>query len=132
MAVRYIGELVVYIQYHDNNYYFGTISTAGSWGVHWKFSDLHAPACGFRSGIAYDSPEAYDEMAASAVGFGSYYTTSNRPREGRGDEADVLAGFPDAAGADAIEEGSISAMDEAGKGQYYVRRSPTGKGRWCY
>lgn len=42
----------------------------------WKFDGIKAPAAGLD--VAVDSPIAYDQMACTAVSFGSYYTTYNR------------------------------------------------------
>lgn len=66
MATRYIGDAKITIRYRDEGDYAGTV-TAG--GERWKFDGLRAPAIGFD--FAYDSPEAYDRMAGSAVSFGS-------------------------------------------------------------
>mgnify|MGYP006969347834 CR=1 FL=1 len=115
MATRYIGDATVRIRYRDEGDYAGVITVpsgdGGRW--HWHFDDLHAPAIGFGPGIAYDSPEAYDEMAGSAISFGSYYTTYNR-----GD--DVPEWAPDAEVADAIDEATSWATDD--QGTYDVRR----------
>jgi hypothetical protein len=73
MARRYSGNLTVYIAYFDDDTYKGNIVDRES-GDSWSFSDLMAPVCGLGTGVAYDSPEAYDAMAKSAIGFGSYYT----------------------------------------------------------
>ena len=115
MAKRYIGDAVVTITYHDAGDYRGTVTAAH--GFTWRFRDLHAPATGLGAGVAYDSPEAYDKMASSAVGFASYYTTYNR-----GD--DVPDWAPPAEIADAIEEATVWAMDD--RGEYEVRRSRSG------
>lgn len=115
MAKRYIGDAVVTIVYHDSGDYRGTVRA----GDHsWHFEDLHAPRMGFS--FAYDSPEAYDEMARSAVSFGSYYTTHNR-----GDDTPEWAPPPEV--ADAIDEAVGWAQDD--QGTYEVRRSPSGKAR---
>jgi hypothetical protein len=108
MAKRYIGDAVVTITYHDAGDYRGTVRV----GNHsWAFDDLHAPAGGIR--FAYDSPEAYDMMAASAVGFGSYYSTGNR------DDAPDWA--PSEETADAIAEATQWAQND--RGGYEVRRT---------
>ena len=113
MAKRYIGDAVVTITYHDSGNYRGTIQV----GKHtWKFDDLHAPAMGFR--FAYDSPEAYDTMAESAVSFATYYSSDNR-----GEDTPDWA--PSPAVADAISEATNWAQNDQGK--YEVRRSAKGK-----
>jgi hypothetical protein len=114
MAKRYIGDAVVTIQYHDAGDYRGTISAGG---YHWRFDSLRAPAVGHGAGVGYDSPEAYDSMAKSAVVFGSYYTTHNRG-------ADTPDWAPRLEVADAIEEATSWAMDD--QGNYAVRRSKNG------
>jgi hypothetical protein len=121
MARRYIGDANIYIQYHDDGDYRGSIVcyVNAQWPQFkerrvWKFRDLHAPAIGFGSGIAYDSPEAYDRMAQDAVSFGSYYTTMNRS------EDDDLEGYPSGEVADAINDAvGIVLHDD---GTYEVRR----------
>jgi len=118
MARRYIGNAVVTITYHDAGDYRGTISAGGH---HWRFDELRAPAAGLP--FTYDSPEAYDKMAASAVSFGSYYTTHNRG-------SDTPEWAPPAEVADAISDATGWATDEEGKGLYEVRRSPAGEGRF--
>ena len=110
MAVRYIGDAVVRISYHDSGDYHGTVSVpAGTW----RFGCLHAPACGFGPGVAYYSPAAYDEMASSAVAFASYYTSHNR-----GDETPDWAPPPEL--ADAIDAATCGACSDGG--DYTVRR----------
>jgi len=115
MAKRYIGDAIITIEYVDGNEYRGTIRVSGHT---WRFSDLHAPTAGFN--FAYDSPRAYDEMAQSAVSFGSYYATGNR-----GDDAPDWA--PSAETADAIAEATEWAMND--RGEYEVRRSAEGSAR---
>ncbi len=109
MAKRRIGDAIVRIVYHDAGDYRGTVSA----GEHvWRFADLCAP-CGFGSGVAYDSPEAYDAMAESAVSFGSYYTTHNRG-------GDVPDWAPPVEVADAIDEAVGCALND--DGTYQVTR----------
>ena len=69
MAKRYSGDLVVHILYHDDDSYKGYVKGPGGT---YKFDDLHAPAMGLGSGVAYDSPKAYDKMARAAIGFATY------------------------------------------------------------
>jgi hypothetical protein len=106
MAKRYIGDAVVTIhyvgEYAGRDEYRGTVS-AGKY--RWRFDQLYAPAAGFR--FAYDSPEAYDKMAASAVSFGS-------SREVAPPET-----------ADAISDATAWAQDD--RGVYEVRRSLRGR-----
>jgi hypothetical protein len=104
MAKRYIGNAVVTIAYHDDGDYRGTVSAGG---YTWRFSELHPPRIGFK--FAYDSPEAYDEMAASAVSFGSYYD-SERPDD------------PSEEVASAIGDAAAWAQDD--RGEYEVLRKP--------
>lgn len=117
MAKRYIGDAVVTITYHDAGDYRGTVSAGGH---SWRFSDLHAPKMGHGGGIAYDSPEAYDSMAASAVTFGSYYTG-----RGRGDTPEWA---PPSEVAEAIEEAVGGWQDD--RGRHAVARSRGGPVRW--
>jgi hypothetical protein len=107
MAIRYCGDAIITIAYKgyssklQADEYVGRI-TAG--GHTWKFDGLCAPRCGFSH--AYDSSEAYDKMAKSAVHFGSYYTVGNR---GEG----VSEGAPTLEIATAIE--SATEYDEHGE-----------------
>jgi hypothetical protein len=70
MARRYIGSATINIRYRDCGDYAGTISVDGR--CVWRFEDLNAPPIGLGEGVAYDSPLAYDKMAAAAASFGSY------------------------------------------------------------
>jgi hypothetical protein len=124
MAKRYIGNAVITIEYvgetpDGRGNYAGTVRV----GKHtWRFDELHSGVGGVSSGRGYgypaDSPEAYDEMAQSAVSFASYYTTHNR-----GDDAPEWAPPPEV--ADAIDEAVSIVL--RGDGTYEVRRSPEGK-----
>ena len=117
MARRYIGDAVIHIKYKgstpEGDDYAGKIVTKD---YTWKFSQLYAPRCGFGCGVAYDSPEAYDEMADSAASFGSYYTSDNRAD-------DLEDHYPSAEGADAIYEAVSWAQDDQGNYQV-LRRKP--------
>ncbi len=109
MAKRYIGDAVITIHYDDRHQdYRGSIAAGGKT---WRFTDLHGPRAGFSHSV--DSPLAYDKMAASAVGFGSYYSSHNR-----GDDLPDWA--PSAATADAIDE--ATAYEQNDRGEYRVRR----------
>jgi hypothetical protein len=73
MATRYCGDVKITITYRDCGDYAGTVSvTRGGQRYAWRFTGLNAPACGHGAGISYDSPEAYDSMARSAVSFAQY------------------------------------------------------------
>ena len=115
MAKRYIGDAVITIEYvgetpDGRGNYKGTVRA----GKHtWRFDELHSGVGG-----GGDSPEAYDEMAQSAVSFASYYTTHNR-----GDDTPEWAPSPEV--ADAIDEAVGYAQRD--NGEYEVRRSPGGK-----
>ncbi len=110
MATRYIGSAVIRIRYRDCGDYAGTVSADG---MVWRFDDLHAPAIGLGAGVAYDSSAAYDEMAASAASFGSYYTSHNRS-----DDTPDWAPAPDV--ADAIDSAVSWAQND--RGDYQVSR----------
>jgi len=80
MAHRYIGDLVVDIEFYggglssEKQEYRGTIrkvGVRGPAGYLTSFDHLYAAAVGFGPGVGYDSPQAYDEMALSAVRFSS-------------------------------------------------------------
>lgn len=61
MAIRYCGNQSIRVVYLDSGVY--RCSTAG------QSLTLHPPAAGFGPGIAYDSPEAYDQTARAAISF---------------------------------------------------------------
>jgi hypothetical protein len=115
--MRYIGDASVSIRYvgqsRDGRSTYEGVVRVGS--HEWPFDDLS-------SGVGYlgATPDAYDEMAASAVSFASYYTTHNR-----GDDTPDWAPEPEV--ADAIDEATSWAMDDGGS--YEVRRTPDGPGR---
>lgn len=110
MAKRYIGEAVVTVTYHDSNDYRGSVKVPGA---SWRFLIRPAPS-GFGPGIAYDSPEAYDSIAASAATFGSIH--------------DRESNDPDRETAGAVEEAVGGWQDD--KGRYAVARSRGGPVRW--
>lgn len=66
MAIRYSGNATIRVVYRDSGDYACTVSVAGR-NV-WT-GTVGAPAVGFGVGIAYDSPEAYDEAARAALAF---------------------------------------------------------------
>lgn len=115
MATRYIGDAVVKITYDDRtDAYKGTVSAGG---YTWRFDGLHNPPAGIftknRQRVGVDHPLAYDAAAASAVSFGSYFSSHNR-----GDDVPDWAPPPHV--ADAIEEAVGWAQDD--RGTYEVRR----------
>lgn len=118
MAKRYIGNAVVTIEYRDRGDYAGSISVPNGRGGRfvWKFENLNPPRAGFSH--AYDSAQAYDKMAGSAVSFGAYYETGNRGH-------DTPDWAPRAEVADAISNATAGDTDD--QGTYYVRRTKTGK-----
>jgi hypothetical protein len=66
MAKRYSGNLTINVVYDDKNFYRTSVSEGGK--SLWSGIVKPAPA-GFGPGIAYDSPQAYDEIAQSAIAF---------------------------------------------------------------
>ena len=112
-ATRYIGDARIVLYYvgttaDGRGDYEGVVHLPS--GSKWKFSDLHSGAWGFP---AHDSPEAFDKMADSAVGFGGYYTNFNRGE-------DVPDWAPSADLADEIEAATSWASDD--QGTFEVRR----------
>lgn len=109
MAQRWVGEAHVRIMFrgtarNGKEEYIGRVRA----GKHaWVFEHLYAPAMGFGCGVAYDSSDAYDAMAASACSFGAYFTTHNRGH-------DVPEWAPPAEVADAIEHAISQAVNEDG------------------
>lgn len=115
-ARRYIGDAVITLEIEHEGMgprveYKGTIRAGG---YSWRFDKLSVPI--FNKGS--DSPEAFDEAAASAAGFGSYYTTYNR-----GDDVPDWAPSPEV--ADAIDEAVSFATND--QGSYFVRRKSDAK-----
>jgi hypothetical protein len=70
MARRYCGELRIYVTYVNGDDYTGSVVAPD--GKRYSLNGLRAAPIGFGSGVAYDSPKAYDKMAASAVAFATY------------------------------------------------------------
>lgn len=66
MAKRYSGSLKINVVYDDKDHYRTTVSRDGE--LLWRGIVRPAPR-GFGKGVAYDSPEAYDAIAASALAF---------------------------------------------------------------
>ncbi|SRR5258706_9747297 len=121
MATRFIGSAVIAVFYngtrHGKDEYVGIVSPGNGPGYDWHFDSLYAPEAGFGTGIAYDSPEAYDRMARSAVSFGAYYTSHNRGH-------DVPSWAPSAAVADAIDHATSGSFDDEGRELVVTRRAP--------
>ena len=83
MAIRYSGGLKINVVYRDKGDYRAVITEYGTEALHRRYprgSQFHtsprkavvyvnpAPA-GFGRGVAYDSPQAYDEIAHAALSF---------------------------------------------------------------
>jgi hypothetical protein len=66
MAKRYSGSLQISVTYDDHNFYRTSVSHGGK--LLWRGTVRPAPV-GFGPGVAYDSPQAYDEIASSALAF---------------------------------------------------------------
>lgn len=66
MAKRYSGNLQISVVYDDHGHYRTSVSSGGK--LLWRGTVNPAPA-GFGPGVAYDSSQAYDEVASSAVAF---------------------------------------------------------------
>jgi hypothetical protein len=118
MAKRYIGDARIRIEWSDvDNAYKGaiTVDEPQPDGVVrtyvWLFDDLKDSLHG-QATQACDSPETYDRMASSAVGFGTYYISTNR-----GEDAPQWAPTPET--ADAIERATSYSFNG---GKYNVRR----------
>ena len=79
MAKRYSGNLQISVVYDDKKHYRTAVSSGGK--LLWRGIVNPAPA-GFGPGVAYDSPQAYDEIASSALAF------AEDEKGGIADEAD--------------------------------------------
>ena len=66
MAERFSGDLKINVEYDDRGFYRTSVSREGR--VLWR-GRVRPPAAGFGRGVAYDSPEAYDETARAALSF---------------------------------------------------------------
>lgn len=66
MAKRYSGDLQISVIYDDRDFYRVAVSRGGK--LLWR-GRVRPPAAGFGRGIAYDSPEAYDDTARAALSF---------------------------------------------------------------
>lgn len=64
MAIRYSGSVRINVIWRDTDYRCAISSPSGRYVVF-----VGAPAAGFGAGIAYDSPEAYDQTARAALAF---------------------------------------------------------------
>lgn len=69
MAKRYSGNLKISVVYDDKNHYRTAVSQGGK--LLWRGTVNPAPA-GFGPGIGYDSSQAYDEVASSALAFADH------------------------------------------------------------
>lgn len=79
MARRYSGQVTVECTYLDSNVYECRVSTPS------ETIDVEVgpPAAGYGPGVAYDSPEAYDQVARAALSFAD----DEEPDAGVGDLA---------------------------------------------
>jgi len=66
MAKRYSGSLQISVIYDDRGHYRTSVSSGGK--LLWRGTVNPAPS-GFGPGVAYDSPQAYDEVASSVIAF---------------------------------------------------------------
>jgi hypothetical protein len=66
MAKRYSGSLQINVVYDDHGHYRTSVSSGGK--LLWRGTVNPAPV-GFGPGVAYDSPQAYDKIASSAIAF---------------------------------------------------------------
>jgi hypothetical protein len=115
MAKRLVGAAVVRMQYQDaRSSYHCTISVRG---LHCYTCEVRPPAgsghfndVGFGIGVAVDAPEAYDQVAGTAIAFG----------------ADDGEFGNDAEHAGIIREATDWAIDK--DGSYNVRRFPRKRG----
>ena len=70
MAIRYSGGLKINVIYRDNGDYRAVITEYGPRRSLQREVHIIRPATsGFGRGVAYDSPQAYDEMAHAALSF---------------------------------------------------------------
>ncbi len=125
---RYIGEAVVTIEYYVPNdhkafdgrwYYRGEVRVGEAV---WKFGELGSGVGGIRDAGGCDSAVAYDEMAASAVAFGSSFEPSGFENDAAWQQAKDLAST--------IEDAVTPSTGE--NGGYMVRRSVKGPVRGPY
>lgn len=119
MATRYSGNLQVSVVYDDQNFYRTSVSRSGK--LLWRGRVNPAPA-GFGPGVAYDSPEAYDEVARTALSFADHESPGERVLDGAEYDADLTQ----------VEVRRSSASPRAGSRGTASRRrasAPGGRGR---
>lgn len=92
MARRFSGNVTIQVVYCDKGDYRCRVT----FGPHVVTLNVNPPVSGF-GGHAYDSPEAYDEVARSALAFAST-PSAVEPHEREAAEAiDMAAEFGDSA-----------------------------------
>ena len=74
MAIRYSGGLKINVVYRDQGDYRAVITEYGPEASRRRHPlravvYVNPAASGFGRGVAYDSPQAYDEIAGSALSF---------------------------------------------------------------
>ena len=115
-AVRFVGRVKVELEYLGETSFetheYRARLTAGD--KVYESAGHYAPKVWDYNGTVYDSPEAFDEIAAAAVEHAAYFTTGNR---GRGVPEDA----PSAEVADALRDAAAEAL-RSDEGGYVVRR----------
>ena len=94
MALRYSGDLQIRVTYQDRGDYKASVTTLRGPSRRWSGYVSPAPA-GFGRGVAYDSPQAYDEIAHAALSFAAY---SDEDRRGGDWVTEEAAYDPDGSG----------------------------------
>jgi len=82
-AIRVVGEAIIEISFRGARWYSGRVGVpSGTDWVIWEFTDFGAPGVGWGVGIAYDSDYAFDEIALTAIRWGSMsYVAEDDPDE---------------------------------------------------
>jgi hypothetical protein len=72
-AIRVVGDAIIEISFIGDRWYAGRVGVPDNadW-VTWEFTNIGAPGIGWGAGIGYDSDYAFDEIALSAIRFGSH------------------------------------------------------------
>jgi hypothetical protein len=122
MAKRYSGNLQINVVYDDRGHYRTAVSSGGK--LLWSGTVRPAPA-GFGPGVAYDSPQAYDQIARSALSYAD-------DERGLGDQAEFdenLTGYEvrRTPHTGSPRQGQSSRKSPASGGKIVVRKI---NGRW--
>jgi len=123
LARRYVGQATIDVTFDDayrgepGRFYYRGRMTVGDQS--WTSRGFGSPMGGWGPGVAADSPQAYDCVAASVVQFFTYFTPDNR----RGDED--LTDYPPG-DMSSVFAGAVDEARGDDRGRLEVRRRKDG------